>query len=376
MRLRATGRALPETPRRESSIVDGRGNDEQGRTMGATEHALGQSTRQTYSARLTQVLSDIDTQLTTRSAADVRTVQTGWDVLDEMLGGGLHAGELALLGGPPGVGKTIAALQWARNIARAGHRSLYVCYEHEPAALLVRLLALEAAEAGGDRTVGRTLLDALGRADRAGLSLEDTLRHTPAGLEALERLRAYADRLTLVRALGAHTTVDELRELVDANTDPGQRTAVFVDYLQKIPLHPEPEHESEKVTRTVEALKDLALDYHVPLVVLSAVDRAGLEVSRLRMHHLRGSSAVSFESDVVLMLNDKHKAVSKVHLSYDERAARSFREWVVFSVEKNRGGPNLIDLEFRKDFSHFRFHEDGGLVSERLVDERMEEYEL
>ena len=344
--------------------------------MGATDRAVEQPTRKTYSAGLTQVLDDIDTKLRTRSAADVRTVQTGWGVLDEMLGGGLHAGELLLLGGPPGVGKTVAALQWARNIARAGHRALFICYEHEPAALLVRLLALEAAEAGGDRTVGRTLLDALGRADQAGLSLEDTLRHTPAGLDALERVRAYADNLTLVRALGAHTTIDDLRDLVQEHTEPERRTAVFVDYLQKIPLHPEPEHESEKITRTVEALKDLALDHHVPLVVLSAVDRSGLEVSRLRMHHLRGSSAVSFESDVVLMLNDKHKAVSKVHLSYDERAARAFREWVVFSVEKNRGGPNLIDLEFQKDFAHFRFHEDGGLVSERLVDERMDEYEL
>ena len=344
--------------------------------MAAADHTIEQPVRRTYTATLTQVLSDIDTQLSTRSAADVRTVQTGWAALDEMLGGGLHAGELALLGGPPGVGKTIAALQWARNIARAGHRSLFICYEHEPAALLVRLLALEAAEAGGDRTVGRTLLDALGQADRVGLSLEDTLRDTPAGLDALKRVRAYSENLTLVRALGAHTAIEELRELVEAHTEPERRTAVFVDYLQKIPLHPEPEHESEKVTRTVEALKDLALDYHVPLVVLSAVDRSGLEVSRLRMHHLRGSSAVSFESDLVLMLNDKHKTVSKVHLSYDERAARKFREWVVFSVEKNRGGPNLIDLEFRKDFAHFRFHEDGGLVSERLVDERMDEFEL
>ena len=347
-----------------------------GYTMGATEPTVNQPVRRAYAVDLAEALTDIDTQLTSRTAADIRTVQTGWPVLDEMMGGGLHAGELALLGGPPGVGKTVAALRWARNMARDGHRALFVCYEHDPTSLLVRLLALEAGEAGGDRTVGRTLLDALGRADRGGFSLEDTLRHTPAGLEALNRIREYARDLVLVRALGAHTTVDELQRLVASHTDRDRRTAVFIDYLQKIPLHPEPPLESEKVTRTVEALKDLALDHHVPVVVLSAVDRSGLEVSRLRMHHLRGSSAVSFESDIVLMLNDKHKAVSKVHLSYDDRAARSFREWVVFSVEKNRGGPSLIDLEFRKDFAHFRFHEDGGLVSERLVDERMDEFEL
>jgi hypothetical protein len=46
------------------------------------------------------------------------------------------------------------------------------------------------------------------------------------------------------------------------------------------------------------------------------------------------------------------------------------------SIEKNRGGPNLIDLEFRKDFRHFRFDPDGGIVSEKLVDERSDEQEI
>jgi replicative DNA helicase len=224
--------------------------------------------------------------------------------------------------------------------------------------------------------VGRAVLDALDTADATGQSLDATLEATPGGAEALQRVRAYADNLVLVRALGAHTTLDEIDQLIRDHTEPSRRTVVFVDYLQKIPVLPEPEFEAEKVTRTVEGLKDLALEHHVPIVLISAVDRPGLEVNRIRMHHLRGSSALAFEADVVLMLNDKHKAVSKVHLAYDANASRTFRDWVVFSMEKNRGGPNLIDLEFRKDFSHYRFDPEGGLVSERLVDERLDEHEL
>jgi replicative DNA helicase len=349
---------------------------EQGQAMEITDRAVEDVTRRTYAAPLSDVVATVDEQLRTRTAADVRTIPTGWELLDELLGGGLHAGEVTLLGGPPGVGKTIAALQWARNIARRGNQALYVCYEHEPSALLVRLLALEAADAGGDTSVGRTLLRALGEADEKGQPLEETLRRTPAGSRALENLRAYADNLTVVRALSAHTTLDTLRELIRAHSSPDRPTTVFVDYLQKIPLHPEPDYESEKVTRTIEALKDMALVEHVPLVVLSAVDQAGIQVSRGRLHHLRGSSAIAFESDVVIMLNDKHRIVSKVHLSYDTRRAQTFRDWVVFSIEKNRGGPTLVDLEFRKDFAHFRFDEDGGLVSERLIDERLDEDEL
>jgi replicative DNA helicase len=72
------------------------------------------------------------------------------------------------------------------------------------------------------------------------------------------------------------------------------------------------------------------------VVLLSAVDAEGMRASRLRLFHLRGSSAIAFESDVVVMMNSKEKAISKVHLTYDAVRARSFRNYVVFSVEKNR----------------------------------------
>jgi replicative DNA helicase len=337
---------------------------------------LSKDARQAEVVPLGAALSRLDEQLRTRTATDVRTVPTGFDILDETIGGGLHGGELLLLGGAPGVGKTIAALQWARNVAASGHHAVYVCYEHEPATLLTRLLALEAGERGGDRTISRSIGRALASADELGTGLEEVLAGSKRGADSLDAVRRYADDLLLVRASGSHTTLEDLRELVAPHVEAHRRTVLFVDYLQKLPLHPEPDREAEKVTRNVEGLKDLALDLHVPLVLLSAVDAEGMRANRLRLHHLRGSSAIAFESDVVVMMNDKSKAVSKVHLSYDAVKARSYREWVVFSLEKNRGGPNLVDLEFRKDFSHFRFHPDGGLVSEQLVSERLDESEM
>src|SRR5687768_2803467 len=68
---------------------------------------------------------------------------TGFQPLDDVLGGGFHAQELVLVGGRPGVGKTIAALQWARAFASRDMTSVFVCYEHSPEVLLGRLLALE-----------------------------------------------------------------------------------------------------------------------------------------------------------------------------------------------------------------------------------------
>lgn len=332
--------------------------------------------RRTQVLTAEEALSALDTQLRDHDAGEVGTVQTPFEVLNDTLGGGLHAGDLVLLGGPPGVGKTIASLQWARHLAVSGSRAVFICYEHDPTTLLVRLLALEIGELGGDERLARNLAGLLASGAERSVGLEDALEGHGLGRAALDNLRSYAERLILVRASGSHTTIEDLADLAVIREGGKEPTVVFVDYLQKIPLHPEPETESEKVTRTVEGLKDLALAHHVPVVLLSAVDVDGMRVSRPRLHHLRGSSAIAFESDVVLMMTSKERAVSKVHLSYDTTRARSYRNWVVFSIEKNRGGPNLVDLEFEKDFAHFRFDPDGGIVSERLVDERLDEEEL
>ncbi len=329
--------------------------------------------RQTLMQTAGEVLADLDRRMRSSEETDVRSFATGFGVLDDLLGGGLKPGELALLGGPPGVGKTIVALQWARTLARAGKTAVFACYEHEPTTLLIRLLGLEVGELGGDERFSRGITRLLAAGDEQGFGLEDMLSQSAIGLEALAQLREYADRLVLVRASGSRTDVAELSSLLTEHTNGGTAVTLFVDYLQKIPVQPEPESEAEKVTRTVESLKDLALEHHVPVVLLSAVDSEGMRANRLRSYHLRGSSAIAFESDVIMMLNSKERAVAKVHLSYDPVRARDYRNWVVFSVEKNRGGPNLIDLEHRKDFAHFRFDPDGGIVSEQLVDERIDE---
>ena len=60
-----------------------------------------------------------------------------------MLHGGIRAQDLVLVGGRPGIGKTVVALQWARWMAMQGQTAIYVCYEHSPHTLLGRLLALE-----------------------------------------------------------------------------------------------------------------------------------------------------------------------------------------------------------------------------------------
>lgn len=318
----------------------------------------------TDSRAVATLVRQLDDQLQHGSAVDA-PVALGFPLLDEVLAGGVRPGQLALVGGPPGVGKTVATLQWARSMARAGTEVVYACYEHEPRELLVRLLSIDAHTAGSSPGDVEKLRRRLDEQTRTGLweLLEDL---TSVG-EMREELESYAHRLHLVGASGAHTDLEALSDLA------AQHDAVlFVDYLQKVAVRPEPASEADKVTHVAEGLKEIALSRQVPVISVVATDQRGLEADRVRLHHLRGSSAMVYESDVVLMLNEKTSAVSKVHLSYDPVRAETFRDQVVFSLDKNRAGPSGLDLEFRKDFAHFRFDPDGDMVSEQLVDERLD----
>ena len=298
--------------------------------------------------------------------------RTGFDPLDRVLGGGVRPGNLAMLAGEPGAGKTIATLQWARHMALSGREVVYVCYEHDAAVLLGRLLCLEVgflAPAGDLHTVEAATED-LREALLDGRPLTATMNRHPLVAEALQTASAYADKLHLVRGSGTHTDIDALRELIRSTPTP---PALFVDYLQKVAVVPEPDSENEKVLRITEALKDLALGENVPVIAVAAAGSAGLEAQRLRMHHVRGSSAVAYECDIAMVMNEKYGIVSKAHVAFDPVRANAFKRRIVFSVEKNRGGPANVDIEFEKHFMSFRFDPDGAYVPERLVDERFTE---
>ncbi len=317
------------------------------------------------------LVDELSEELRTGQARELVPIPTGFQPLDNVLGGGLHPGELMLVGGAPGSGKTIMALQWARNLARSGVTVLYVGYEHEESDLLMRLLAMEMGERPGadDPELEKVRLRLQDAAARGGMGLRDVLSENTIARHAYERMETYADRLWLLKASGRYTDGDELERIVRPHAQ--HRAVLIVDYLQKIALHPQAPDEAEKVTRVTEGLKDLALRSKIPIVSIVAADREGLKERRLHLHHLRGSSALAFEADVALILNEKWNVVSKVHLAYDAVHAGEFHDWTILTVEKNRAGPNLVDLQFRKDFPHFRFDPVGGLVAEKLVDERL-----
>lgn len=323
---------------------------------------------------LTDVLEQADHRLRAGSHAAASIWPTGFDLLDRNLGGGLRSGELILLSGPQGLGKTTWALQTARNIARSGRSVLFFSFEHDQQTVLIRLLALEAGlVAGVDAPNLARIRAAFEAADGQRGTLADRLASTTGGVEALEAVQGYADRLVVHRSTGSSTTLDVIREAVEeARQQTGQLPVVVVDYLQKVRVVGQQFAEDERVTTIVEGLKDLALDTNIPVLAIVAADKNGItQGKRMRVNNLRGSSALAYEADTVLILNNKYDVVARHHLVYDVGNAERFKHWVVLSIEKNRSGKDGVDLEFHKRFDQGRFEPEGQMVTERLVDERV-----
>lgn len=296
---------------------------------------------------------------------------TGFSMLDTYLGGGLRTGELTLLGGPQGLGKTTFALQVIRNVADASRNALYFSFEHDEQTLLERLICIEAGALGDPDSVPlrrlRTALEATGGTS----GLVERLADVPGAREAVAAVAAWGDNVRIQRASSEQATLAAIRQQVLAATRENP-AMVVIDYLQKVAVSDGPAVEDERVTIVVEGLKDLALEAGVPLLAIVAADKQGLAAGRrLRVHHLRGSSALAYEADVVLIINDKYDVVARHHLVYDVTNAERFRDWAVLSIEKNRGGLARIDIELRKRFAQGRFETDGQLVREQLVDERV-----
>lgn len=57
------------------------------------------------------------------------SMSTGYPELDRVLGSGIVAGSLVLVGGDPGIGKSTLLLQVCRNLAAANHKVLYISGE-------------------------------------------------------------------------------------------------------------------------------------------------------------------------------------------------------------------------------------------------------
>ena len=334
---------------------------------------------------LSQVLREADRMVVQGELDEYLPIPCGFDQIDRLIGGGLRRTELVLLGGAQGIGKTITALQMARNLAfNEATYAFYISYEHSEIHLLNRLICQESIDPTVDDVSGGLRLKDLHNivvSKRArewvrndgNIGLQQILAQHPKTSKAMQTLNRYADRLILMKASPAVTTLngirDMTRQIVEATNG---KLVLFIDYLQKVAIYPERAvDENDKVTIIVEGLKDIAMTLNIPVVAIVAADREGLRSKRMHLYHLRGSSALDYECDIAIIMNNKFHILSKDHVSFNPYKSESYRDWVVFTLEKNRAGRAMIDVEFQMRPQHFCFNPKGNMVEQKLIDEKI-----
>ncbi|HZC36651.1 MAG TPA: ATPase domain-containing protein, partial [Chthoniobacterales bacterium] len=133
--------------------------------------------------------------------------QTGASGLDQILGGGLPAGGLYLLQGPPGVGKTTLAMEFLLTGSRRGESCLYVTFSETREELLT------VARSHGWSLEGVGFLELSNFAPQLTVEVENTL-FDPADVElhdVTKTIFAEIERINPARAV--FDSMSELRLL-------------------------------------------------------------------------------------------------------------------------------------------------------------------
>ncbi|WOV91804.1 MAG: replicative DNA helicase [Candidatus Zeuxoniibacter abyssi] len=257
---------------------------------------------------------------------------TGFSWLDKQTTG-LHGGDLAILAGRPGSGKTAFALNLAKHIS-AKNGVIIFSLEMSAEQLATRLLSTYKLD--------MQLLRA-GRADGRNLDAGDFSE----AVSRLEKHKIYIDDSGLLNILEAKTRVRRLRnELKRRNEKLG---LVVVDYLQLMTSAPGDKSDSRalEVSTISRGLKALAKELQVPVLALSQVNRNvdNRMSKKLFLSDLRESGAIEQDADLILFLyNEK-----------DDGGQAAQTEDIALEIGKQRNGQvGKITVEFQKRYSLFR----------------------
>ena len=267
---------------------------------------------------LARVVRRVDALADGKAAAD--SLSTGFASIDNVLGGGIRAGDLVFLGGEVGSGKSSLALAIALRMAQSGIAVSFLTHEMSVERVLERALAIE----------GRCRVDEI----RTGTLSE--VSRAAVGAAAL-RLRDTTPAFETLPYGGADTLGEALRRiprLQVAVVDPLQALAIGDGSLE------------EELAHAVPALKRLALDLNVALLVTAHLHGTATARTdpRPTLHDFGALGAVKQHADAVL-------GIYREEMTHPGSGVEGATELLVL---KNRSGrTGYVDLYFYKQWLRF-----------------------
>ncbi|MCX7925240.1 MAG: replicative DNA helicase [Fimbriimonadales bacterium] len=266
-------------------------------------------------------------------------IPTGFRDLDRVLSG-LQPSELIILAARPSVGKTSLAVNIAEHVAIRSNKPVAI-FSLEMAAeqLVQRMLCSQAAVSAQrlrrlqlNMDEWAKLHDAASRLFNAPIYIDDTSSLSPVEMRAkCRRLKAELNN----RELGL----------------------IVVDYLQLMrSSNRRVENRNQEIGEIARALKQIAREFHVPVLVLSQLSRSveRRENKRPMLSDLRDSGSIEAEADVVLFIHREEYYGDREAPLVDPPPGYVRQEEVEIIVAKQRNGPTgKVNLAFQPDYSRF-----------------------
>lgn len=277
---------------------------------------------------------------------------TGFADLDEMTSG-FHEGELIIIAGRPGMGKTSFALNIGHHIAVQLEKPILLfSLEMSKEQLVTRLLCSEARISGHNLRRGFVrkeswvnLVQAAGRLSKAPIYIDDS-----PGISVLD-MKAKCRRLKNTVGL----------------------SLVIVDYMQLIHERRRFENRQQEISFISRNLKGMAKELEVPVIGLSQLSREVEKRSdrRPQLSDLRESGAIEQDADLVSFLyRPEEYKVTSIKVDGLDIDSAGLAELI---VAKQRNGPTgSCLLVFRKDFMQFHDYDHQTHAMNPFADEDTE----
>lgn len=242
-----------------------------------------------------------------------RGLSTGIGALDDVLGG-LKGGQLIVVAGRPGLGKSVLVVGFARTAAmRRGVPALMFSLEMSEHEVMCRILSAET-----DIELSRILKGGLTEPERARLrSKAETIRSAPFYIDATKQTDLASIRATARRTQQRHGL-----------------GLLVVDYLQLMtsPLQRgRQDNRAQEVAEISRGLKLLAGQLDIPVIAAAQLNRMPEQRTdrRPQLSDLRESGSIEADADIVILLHRPDY--------YDPEHVRAGE--IDFIIAKNRNGP-------------------------------------
>jgi replicative DNA helicase len=253
---------------------------------------------------------------------------SGFQKLDELTSG-FQNGNMVILAARPSMGKTSLLLNIAAYLAVVDRLPVAVfSLEMSKEQIAQRLLASHAR------------FD-LRRMRRGMISAEDWTELKMAAGD-LEPAPLFLDDTALLTALQLRAKARRLKAAQDIR-------CVFVDYLQLMTYQGRANSRQEQITEISGAIKALARELSIPVVVAAQLNRGPTDrpTHRPRMSDLRESGSLEQDADVVMLLHNE----DYYHLGESDWVPKNVTELI---VAKQRNGPtDTVYLRFLPGITRF-----------------------